>query len=199
MTFMDSKTLLAKCQAGDERAIEALVRQFQPRLFRLALSLLDDGRGDSRADAEEATQDALISALNALGSYRGQAALSTWLYAITVNICRNRLRARRRWARIQNLIQRLWLSDEDDHTSAENLLESRETHDNLLKAVNGLKEIHRLPLILRYYHDLSIHEIAQILDLPEGTVHSRLNTARARLKIYLSESDEGRMDEPDKP
>lgn len=192
MTFMDSKTLLAKCQAGDERAIEALVRQFQPRLFRLALSLLDDGRGDSRADAEEATQDALISALNALGSYRGQAALSTWLYAITVNICRNRLRARRRRARIQNLVQRLWASEEDDPNSTEALLEAQEVHDNLWKAVNGLKEIHRLPIILRYYHDLSIHEIAQILDLPEGTVHSRLNTARSQLKTYLSESDEDR-------
>src|SRR5512145_2739738 len=107
MIIMDSSQLLAKCRAGDGLAVAQLVHEFQPRLFRLALSILDDGSENGSADAEEATQDALIVALRSLDSYRGEASLSTWLYAITVNVCRNRLRSRQRRQRVRKLFQAL--------------------------------------------------------------------------------------------
>ncbi|MFZ6031002.1 MAG: RNA polymerase sigma factor [Chloroflexota bacterium] len=179
---MDSTQLLAKCRAGDGVAVAQLVNEFQPRLFRLALSILDDGSENGSADAEEITQDALVAALRSLDSYRGDASLSTWLYAITINLCRNRLRARQRRQRMRQLFQALTAPIEDAARHPETVVIQNETRHSLLQAVHALDEKHRLPVILRYYHDCSVSEIAHMLDLPEGTVHSRLNKARRQLK-----------------
>lgn len=185
MIIMDGSKLLEKCQAGDQLAVEQLVHEYQPRLYRLALSILDDGSENGSAEAEEATQDALFKALRSLDSYRGEAALSTWLYAITVNLCRNRLRSRRRRERARRLFQILVPPLDDIQPRPEDILLDNEVSQSLMKAVYGLNEKHRLPVILRYYHAFSVREIAHILDVPEGTAHSRLNTARKRLKNYL--------------
>ena len=190
MIIMDSSKLLARCRAGDELAVETLVREYRPRLFRLALSILDDGSEDGPADADEASQDALLKALRSLDSYRGDAALFTWLYAITVNICRNHLRTRRRRKQMQYLFQNLTSTIENKPQKPEEEVLTHETDTNLLQAVYQLNDKHRTPIILRYYHACSILEIAQILKVPEGTIHSRLNTARRRLKIHLQTVEE---------
>ena len=185
MIIMDSTELLAQCRAGDRVAVEKFVEEYQPRLFRLALSILDDGSENSHFEAQEATQDTFLAALRSLNSYRGEAKLSTWLYAITLNICRNRLRSRQRHQRMRQIFQTLTTPIDDDSALPEKVLIQNETDKNLYGMVQTLNEKHRLPLILRYYHDCSVAEIAQILDIPEGTVHSRLNTARKRLKDHL--------------
>lgn len=182
--FAEGVQLLARCQAGDGLAVEQLVSDYQGRLFRLAVSILDDGSPNGWAEAEEVTQDALLSALRKSASYRGEASLSTWLYTITVNLCRNRLRSRQRRQKMQQLFQ---IVDQDESQSPvpEDTVIQNEANDGLLNAVQSLDEKHRLPTILRYYHECSINEIAQILEIPVGTVHSRLNKARQRLREYL--------------
>ena len=175
---MDGTELLAQCRAGDRVAVEQLVRDYQPQLFRLALSLLDDGSQNGSADAQEVTQDALLAALRSLDSYRGEAKLSTWLYSITLNLCRNRLRSRQRQKRIHSIIERLTTPIDVAASQPEDVLIQKQTELNLFDIVQSLNEKHRLPGILRYYHHCPVAEIAQILDIPEGTVHSRLNAAR---------------------
>jgi RNA polymerase sigma-70 factor (ECF subfamily) len=185
MLIMDSKELLAQCRAGDRAAVDQLVQEFQPQLFRLALSILDDGSQDGSADAQEVTQDALLAALRSLDSYRGEAKLSTWLYSITVNLCRNHIRARQRRERVRSLFERLTTPIEDAPSQPEDVIIQKQSDFSLFSIVQSLNEKHRLPVILRYYHDCSIAEIAQILDVPEGTVHSRLNTARKKVRNCL--------------
>ena len=182
---MDSKELLAQCRAGDREAVDQLVQEYQPQLFRLAHSILDDGSQNGSADAQEATQDALLAALRSLDSYRGEAKLSTWLYSITVNLCRNHIRARQRRERVRNLFERLTTPIEDAPSQPEDVIIQKQTDSSLFSIVQSLNEKHRLPVILRYYHDCSVAEIAQILDIPEGTVHSRLNTARKKMRNCL--------------
>ena len=182
---MDSKDLLAQCRAGDRVAVDQLVQEYQPQLFRLALSILDDGSQNGSADAQEVTQDALLAALRSLDSYRGKARLSTWLYSITVNLCRNHIRARQRQERVRNLFERLTTPIEDAPSQPEDVIIRKQTDFSLFSIVQSLNEKHRLPVILRYYHDCSVAEIAQILDIPEGTVHSRLNTARKKVRNCL--------------
>jgi RNA polymerase sigma factor (sigma-70 family) len=182
MIIMDSKELVAQCRAGDRVAVEQLVQVYQPQLFRLALSILDDGSQNGSADAQEATQDALMAALRSLDTYRGEAKLSTWLYAITVNLCRNRLRSRKRREKMRKLFERLTTPIDDAPARPEKIVLQKQAASGLFEIVQTLNEKHRLPVILRYYHECSIAEIARILDIPEGTVHSRLNTARKRLK-----------------
>jgi RNA polymerase sigma-70 factor (ECF subfamily) len=196
MIIMDSKELLAQCRAGDRVAVEQLVQEYQPQLFRLALSILDDGSQNGRADAQEATQDALLAALRSLDSYRGEAKLSTWLYSITVNLCRNRLRSRKRRERVRRLFERLTTPIDDAPPQPENAVIQKQAKTGLFEIVQSLNEKHRLPVILRYYHEYPVAEIAQILDIPEGTVHSRLNTARKRMRNQLESSSRQNMKEP---
>jgi RNA polymerase sigma-70 factor, ECF subfamily len=190
MIIMDSKELLAQCRAGDRAAVEQLVQEYQPQLFRLALSILDDGSQNGSAEAQEATQDALLAALRSLDSFRGEAKLSTWLYSITVNLCRNRLRSHQRRERIRNLFERLTTPIDDLPAQPENVLIQKQAKTNLFEIIQSLNEKHRLPIILRYYHDCPVAEIAQILDIPEGTVHSRLNTARKRIRDQIDNNKE---------
>ncbi len=182
---MDSKEFLAQCRAGDRVAIDQLVQEYQPQLFRLALSILDDGSQNRSADAQEITQDALLAGLRSLDSYRGEARLSTWLYSITVNLCRNHIRARNRRERVRTLFERLTTPIEDAPSQPEDVIIRKQADSSLFSIVQSLNEKHRLPVILRYYHDCSVAEIAQILDIPEGTVHSRLNTARKKMRNCL--------------
>jgi RNA polymerase sigma-70 factor, ECF subfamily len=179
---METAQLLYRVQAGEPEAIEDFIWAFQNRVFRLALSILDEPQ-----EAEEAAQDVFIAALAGLPGYRGQAAVHTWLYAITVNICLNR---KRRWARVGRLLGRLREALRGDPQAAAGLEQAALRHETsaaVWTAIQSLGERHRLPVILRYYHDLSVAEIAAVLKLREGTVHSRLNTARRRLKGMLAD------------
>ena len=180
---VDTGTLIERCQAGDEEAVTTLVTQNQRAIFRLALSILDDS-----AEADEATQETFLAALRSLGTYRGGASLRTWLFAIAINVCRSRLRRGRTWQRVQELFLggAVSLGGRDDATAhPEVLAVQREADDAVWQAVQDLGEKHRLPVILRYYHDLSVPEIAGVLGISEGTVHSRLSIARDRLRTAL--------------
>ena len=126
-----------------------------------------------------------MAALRSLDSYRAEAKLSTWLYSITVNMCRNHIRARQRRERVRSLFERLTTPIEDAPSQPEDVIIRKQTDFSLFSIVQSLNEKHRLPVILRYYHDCSVAEIAQILDIPEGTVHSRLNTARKKVRNCL--------------
>ena len=180
---MQLATLLQRCQSGEVAAIQDLVRANQSAVFRLALSILDDP-----ADAEEATQDTFLAVLRALDKYRGDSTFTTWLYRITVNVCRSQLRKRQAKARILQMLQSLSRLMGVSPTHPEEIVIQGENNAVLWKAVNTLDEKHRLPIILYYYHDLSVTEIAGVLGLREGTVLSRLYTARERLRAELNNS-----------
>ena len=156
------------------------VRAHQQSVYRLALSILDDP-----AEAEEAAQDALVAALNALDMYRGDSAFTTWLYAITLNTCRTRLRKHRSRDRLLDTLKALFHLNGDGVSHPEESAIRTEADEAVARAVNSLDEKHRLTVVLRYFNELSIAEIAQLLDISEGTVHSRLFTARERLRVML--------------
>ena len=183
MTVMDS-LWLEQCREGDSLAIERLVRTYQHEVYRLALSILDDPH-----DAEDATQDVFIAALRALGSFRGDASLKTWLFSITINVSRSCFQRRQRRSRLNQILESLFhLHSEQTHLEAHAVRD--ESDATLWRAVNSLNVKHRIPIILRYYHDLPVTEIAAALGVPPGTVHSRLNTARERLRMILKEGPE---------
>ena len=180
MTVMDSRWL-EQCREGDALAIERLVQTYQAEVYRLALSILDDPD-----EADDATQEAFVAALRALDSFRGESSLKTWLFRITVNVCRNRLGRAQSHGKLQQILQSLFMQ-EQAHPEKEAV--RNESDSALWRAVRTLDEKHRLPVILRYYHDLPVAEIAELLHIPVGTVHSRLNHARASLRSYLKEED----------
>lgn len=172
--------LVAACIKGDEIAIEQLIQEHQLGVFRLALSILNDP-----GEANEATQDTFISALRALHSYRETSTFKAWLYTIALNISRSRLRKRKALERLQQTLTTVFRVQSQHHSSPEDVIINNEEEAALWRALERLGEKQRIPIVLRYYHDLSIAEIAEILNIKEGTVHSRLSIGREKLRSEL--------------
>jgi RNA polymerase sigma-70 factor (ECF subfamily) len=181
MITMDYR-LIELCRVGDFAAIENFVQTFQQDVYRLALSILDDS-----TEAEDATQDTLLAALRSLDSFRGASNLTTWMYSITINICRTRLQRGKRRERLTDIVRSILQINKTHQASAEESAVQNEAGQALWQAIQRMDEKHRIPIVLRYYHDLSVSEIANVLQIPAGTVHSRLNTARRQLHEVLKE------------
>lgn len=182
MKYADSMHLVRACRAGDRLAVETFVRAYKLPLYQLALSMLDDPQ-----EAEEAAQDALVIALDKLDSFRGEAQLKTWLYAIALNVCRGRLRKRKtreRVARIWNAINSLRAAaPEPPHEIA-----TRTEQSALLwNAIQNLPDDEREVIVLRYYHELDTAELTRILGVSERTIRTRVQAALDSLRATLEE------------
>jgi RNA polymerase sigma-70 factor (ECF subfamily) len=179
---IDTSLLINLSRAGDTAAIEALIRAHESRLYRLALSMLDDP-----AEADEATQDVFIKAIRQLPSYRGDASFATWLYAIGLNVCRGRLRQRRRRERMTQVWQTLRRVDQEAEPRAEQIAIARETDRAVWAALQRLNDKQREVIILRYYHELKLDDIAQLAGVSERTVRTWLHQAHDQLREWLKE------------
>ena len=177
--------LIQRSQAGDESAIQALVTSHQQDVLHLAHIILDDP-----AEAEEVTQEAFITAVGALASFRGEASFKTWLFSITINACRKKLRKRHTRERLTWALQSIFRISGVGPTHPEEIIIRREARTELWKAIANLGEKHRLPILLHYEQGLTVNEIAQTLDLRPGTVLSRLYTGREKLRIALRHDQE---------
>lgn len=172
----ESEPFLARLRAGDSQAFEDLVKTYQHRIYGVALRMMG-----SRADAEEVAQETFLRAHGALGDFRGDARLSTWLYAIASRLCLNRLAsgehrmARRRTDTVEMLRGRL-----EDQPGGD--LERDEREAALHRAIAELSEERRVVIVLRDLEGLAYDEIAAALGLELGTVRSRLHRARLELK-----------------
>jgi RNA polymerase sigma-70 factor (ECF subfamily) len=180
-----SSTLIPGCIAGDENAIERLIDEYQADLFRLALSILDDP-----AEASEATQDAFISILRAMKGYEEKSSFRAWAYTITLNLCRNRLRKRKTLEKLKLTLMSIFRIQLQKIPSPEEMVIQNESDALLWKALYKLGEKHRIPLILRYFHDLTPPEIADVLEISEGTVHSRLHYGREQLRVAIENASD---------
>lgn len=180
MITVDTMQMLTRCQQGDSLAIEALVRTYTPLVYRFALSMLDDP-----AEADEAAQDALVAALSKLDSFRGQAKFTTWLYTITLNVCRGRLRKRRAQARLAGVLQALFRFSDQTEPPPEQTALRQEQDAALWQTIKTLDDRRRETVILRYYHELTLVEIGQVLGVSERTVRTWLHTAHEQLRRRL--------------
>ena len=156
-------------------SIETLMHLYYPAMYRLAVSILRDPD-----EAEDATQDSFIAAALALESYHGEASPKTWLYSITANTCYTLLRKRKARQRLSQVLQAFQNLFGRQPAPEEQAVQD-DQNDQLWNAVNRLDEKHRLPVLLYYQFDLPVAEIAGMLGISSGTVHSRLYYARQQL------------------
>lgn len=171
----DAPQFVARLRAGDPKAFEELVATYQHLVFGVAVRMLGNA-----AEAEEIAQEAFLRAHRALADFRGDAKLSTWLYAIVSRLCLTRLASgERRMARQgEETLMRL-ANTEGDPAAA---VERSEVEAALHRAIAELPEERRIVVVLRDLEGLSYEEIAQTLELELGTVRSRLHRARMDLK-----------------
>lgn len=148
---------------------ETVVREYYAYIFRLVASVVGDG-----AAADDIAQETFITAFERLEQFTPETNLRAWLSTIAVNKSRDHLR---REGRRERLRQALALLPFGRAMTPEQVVVRGEGQTELWEAVASLAVKHRLPLILRYVHGLPVKEIAEILEIKEGTVHSRLHYA----------------------
>ncbi|GJM09955.1 MAG: hypothetical protein DHS20C11_22310 [Lysobacteraceae bacterium] len=180
----DDEDLLSRARDGDRRAMQALVERHQQKAHYLALGLLGD-----RHEAEDATQDAFVKALNSLHKFRGDAKFSSWLHRIVVNTCRDRQR-KRRWTWLPfGEATESHLRDQDvamatppspiSHTREHGLKQA------LHQAMQSLTQRERQVFTLRQFQQLSVRETATVLGVAEGSVKALLHRALHKLRADL--------------
>jgi RNA polymerase sigma-70 factor (ECF subfamily) len=181
--------LIRRFQRGQSRAFEALYDRFKDYVYRTAFFITRNS-----GDAEEAVQETFMDVLRALPNYRveGPARFETWLYRVTVNRCRSRMRRKTLpsadWDDIEERLERIPATHPT--YDPEGVVLHRERAVALWQAVDRLPEGQRVVVLLRYQQGLSYGEIAQTLGISDGTVKSRLYHAHRRLKEQLQLTEE---------
>jgi RNA polymerase sigma-70 factor (ECF subfamily) len=170
---MDEQQLAAALKARDPAALQELVASCGHRLLRSATLLCGN-----EVDAGDLVQETFVQALASAHRFRGQSSLYTWLHAILLNLTRHYHRDRQRTAIDDDLARRdVPAPAEDFHVS-----DARDAADALAAALGGLSGPHREVVILRFYENMKIHEIAAHLGISTGTAKSRLHYAIAELR-----------------
>ena len=185
----DDNHYVALCQGGDTNAFQVLVERYQKKMLNIAYRITGDYE-----EACETVQEAFLSAFKAIKKFRGEAAFSTWLTGITMNHARNRLKKIRSHSHHEGVSIDDPIETETgqifyDHPSQEEpiieQLEKKELQAKVQECIGTLDDEFREVLVLRDMQEFSYDEIHAILNIPEGTIKSRLFRAREALKNCL--------------
>jgi RNA polymerase sigma-70 factor (ECF subfamily) len=186
MSATDERKLIERCKAGDRSAFDTLIRAYEKRVYNLAYRLC--GHYD---EANDISVDAFLRVYQALKMFRGDANFSTWLYRIVTNVYLDR-RKRSRNKQHLSLEEYIELEEnsvarqiEDPAPTPGAVAEQQERQDLLQKAIADLPDYQRAMIVLYHTEGLAYDEIAEVLNLPIGTVKSRLNRARLMLREKL--------------
>jgi RNA polymerase sigma-70 factor (ECF subfamily) len=171
--------LVRRIQRGDMEAFEALFFKYQGQIYRTGLAITRDPGA-----AEEVLQDCFYKTYLNIMNITGDGSLSPWLHRVAVNLSCNAIKKRRMHTEpLDDVSEGHFASD--PHQSPEAQAERAELQGTMRAAINALPLKHRLVITLHYLQDFSLPEIAYILDLPVGTVKSRLHHARKALRYTL--------------
>ncbi len=190
---MDEKTLVKKAQSGDFDAFAKLIDKHKARIYGLALKMTGNEQ-----DAEDIVSDTLIKAIDNIEQFRGEAAFGSWLYSIALNEARRHLghEKRRDLKPIEEYLPHG--GGEHSHDEADlfdwkdphRLLEQDELREIIDNAIAELPVIYREAFLLRYYEELPVKEVAEILSESEAATKSRILRARVALRDMLSKTFE---------
>jgi RNA polymerase sigma-70 factor (ECF subfamily) len=185
MTMSDEE-LVARSMGGDLDSFNQLVLRWERPIYALAYRVI--GREE---DARDVAQETFLRAFRALGGFKGQAKFSSWLYRITLNLCRDWIRRERRTpvSQAPEGIDIIELAGETTPSeSIEDLVSRRQLGRAVGKAMSLLPEEQRTAIILKEYHGLTFQEIAELLDCPLSTVKTRLYQGLSVLRRQLDEA-----------
>lgn len=181
-------TLVEALRAGDVAAFESTVRQYGGRMLAVAKQLLKND-----TDAQDAVQEAFLTAFKSLASFEARSSLATWLHRIVVNAALMKLRSQRRHPE-QSIDELLPQFKADGHqmapcakwsTSASDALERAETQQLVRQCIDRLPEIQRTVLLLRDIQEIETAEVARLLEISPEAVKVRLHRARQALRTLL--------------
>jgi RNA polymerase sigma-70 factor (ECF subfamily) len=181
--------LVSRCKKGDTDAFEGLVVKHQKRMLNIAYRMIGNYE-----DACEVVQDSFVSAYRSVGKFQEKARFSTWLYAIVINLSRNRLKQLKTRGHHEGFsMDETVLKDEDsfhrevasDDPPVHEQLEKRELQQKVQGCIKALDAEYREVIVLRDIQGFAYDEIRDMLKVPKGTVKSRISRAREALKDCL--------------
>lgn len=175
--MMEEKDLIRRAAQGDADAFRQLVETYQTPAYRLAARMCGP---DS---AEDVTQEAFLAAWRALPEFRGDCRFSTWLYRLVSNAAIDCLRREKKYRDTGDVDD---LELPDGGPSPQEQAERSDTRDAVRRALDRLSPEHRQVLLLRFMQELDYGEIARALNVSEGTVKSRINRAKSKLREVLA-------------
>jgi RNA polymerase sigma factor (sigma-70 family) len=190
MAFLDQQAdLIEKAKSGDEASFELLILNCKTKAYNTALRYLRD-----EEDALDALQESLIKVFRHLGQFKEDCKFETWVYRIVVNTCNDFLRKNRPNQNVQSIYQTTEDGDfereiADTNPTPLQLLETKETTEFVLNCLYQLAQEHKEVVILRDVQGFSYEEISEILNCSIGTVKSRINRARLRLREKILEQN----------
>ena len=190
--MMSDEELVARSRGGDLDSFNQLVLRWERPIYALAYRVI--GREE---DARDVAQETFLRAFRALGGFKGQAKFSSWLYRITLNLCRDWIRRERRTpiAQAPEGVDLVELAGEAVGTvSIDELVSRKELGRAVAKAMALLPDEQRTAIILKEYHGLTFQEIADLLDCPLSTVKTRLYQGLTVLRRHLEQADVDRAD-----
>ena len=177
--LINEQDLIARAQHGDVLAYEQLVQQYEQIAFRVAYLMTHEEH-----EAADAAQDAFLRAYRALGSFKPGQPFRPWLLRIVTNTALNRIQATQRRARMTERYTRQVIV-ENSHLSIEGFAVKHEQQLRLIAAVSQLNPDQQALIALRYFLELSEAEVAAALNIPRGTVKSRLHRTLAKLRAII--------------
>lgn len=190
----DDRRAIAECLAGRPAAYGELVRRYQDRLYNAVYRVTNNAE-----DTFDVVQDAFINAFQSLKSFKGDSEFFTWLYRIAFNAAISVKRKKRAVASLDwtNLDEKNPEPiDESDGHQPGALLERSEDEAQLQVALQKLSPEHRIVLVLKEIEGQKYEDIAAVLDVPVGTVRSRLHRARLELRAILEQDHANPPEEP---
>ncbi|HEY7314635.1 MAG TPA: sigma-70 family RNA polymerase sigma factor [Gemmataceae bacterium] len=183
----DDQRLIAECLQGNTAAFGVLVRCYQERLYNSVYRLVDNAE-----DAQDVVQEAFLSAYQSLDGFKGDSLFFTWLYRIAVNTAISLKRKQRAMVRIdmgrngEPLIEPL---DPSEESRPGHALEQAEQGRRIREALARLSPEHRAVLVMKDMEGQKYETMAEILQVPIGTIRSRLHRARLELREVLEKSE----------
>jgi len=188
----DDLTLVKRVRGGDQRAFKLLVERYQRKVYAVALGMLKD-----KEEAMDVSQEAFVKVYKYLDHFKGDASFYTWLYRITVNICIDVIRKRQSaGGEAVEFDETMPMDVSEAHigalgsrlgTNPQKSALRRELAEKIQEALATVPEKHRAILLLREIEGMSYEDLSRTLDIPKGTVMSRLFHARAKVQKILSQ------------
>jgi RNA polymerase sigma-70 factor (ECF subfamily) len=194
---LEDGEIIRRCLGGQTGMMDLLIDRYKTDLYSLCVKLTRNG-----PDADDLFQDTWVKVMKSLKSYKPEHRFRTWLFAICTNRYRDLYRWRRRWwHRVTSLGQdrgaeedprpqdELAYMEFDGPTPEEHTI-AQEGRGAVKEALDRLEDTFRLPILLHYFQDLSVAEIAMVMEIPEGTVKTRLSRGREKLRGALESTHE---------
>ncbi|MBI4721259.1 MAG: sigma-70 family RNA polymerase sigma factor [Chitinivibrionia bacterium] len=189
--MMEDEEIIRRCREGRTDLLDVLIERYKTELYSLCMRL-----ARRAPDADDLFQDTWVRVMKRLDGYSSEQRFKPWLFAICVNRYRDLYRWRKRWGRRRSggedpadiRLSPMAGNESDPEQRAvaeENMTAAR-------RAIDALEDALRLPVVLHYFEDLSTEEIGRILEIPQGTVKSRLHAARGKLRGALEDAGYGR-------